>query len=132
MSAVLQDPRTVTGQDRPASVLWRDAFHAQGCDENREVSVLGPEALARIRVAHSAIQTLASVLYDRETMLITSDDAVMSSCTATGLLQALACCVDLAEVITTESKAPWVHNFSGQEGDQVLDFAKSLKKGTAA
>ena len=125
MSKSLQDPRAAEGEDRPASVSWRDAFHTRECDDN-EVAVLSTAALARIRTAHSAIQTLVGVLIDREVVMSDSEDPAMSTDTATGLLDAIACCAELAEFHATGSGALWTSNLEGEQGAHVRDLARGL------
>lgn len=125
MSNFLNDPRAVEGDERPAAVGWRDAFDIYEIDST-EVAVLGTQSLSRVRTAHSAIQTLVAVLLDRETTMSDSEDAVMSTHTATGLLEAIACCAELAEFHATGSGALWTSSLEGEQGAHVRDLARSL------
>jgi len=125
MSKSLQDPRTAEGEERAAAVTWCDAFHAYEC-ETGEVAVVGAAALARISVAHSAIQTMMGVLIDREVVMGESDDPVMSTHTATGLQQAIACCGELAELHATGGHAMWTQHTNGEQGRQVTGLARAL------
>lgn len=125
MSKLLQDPRAAEGEDRPAAVSWRDAFHTHE-GEAGEVAVLGTVALARVRAAHSAIQTLVAVLQERETTLGDSKDAVMSTHTTAGLLEAIACCAELAELHATGGGALWTSSLEGERGAHVRDLARGL------
>ncbi len=125
MSKFLQDPRAAEGEDRPAAVSWRDAFHAHE-GEADEVAVLGTAALARVRAAHSAIQSLVGVLIDREVVMSDSNDPVMSTYTATGLLEAIACCAELAELHATGGGALWTSSLEGERGAHVRVLARGL------
>ena len=126
MSKSLQDPRATEGQDRTAAVMWRDVFESYGCDD--EVTVVSGRALARVRVAHSAIQTLVGMLYERElAMEDRPDEPVMSNRTAMGLLEAIACCTELAESHATTGQNWTTKHFSGEAGAQVNHHANCVQ-----
>ena len=125
MSKSLQDPRAAEGEDRAAAVAWRDAFHTYECEAG-EVAVVSATGLARVRAAHSAIQTLVGVLIDREVVMSDSNDPVMSTHTTTGLLEAIACCAELAELHATGGGALWTQNLGREQGKQVQGLAWRL------
>ncbi len=126
MTKNLQDPRATEGQDRTASVMWRNVFESYGCDN--EVTVVSGRALARVRVAHSAIHTLVGMLYERElAMEDQPDKPVMSAHTAMGLLEAIACCTELAETHATTDQSWTTKHFAGEAAAQVENFANCVQ-----
>lgn len=126
MTDVLHDPRD---KNRTASVELRDAFHALE-DGEGTTAVLGMRSLSHIRAAHNGIQTIVGILLDREIKLADeADDSAetMAHETATGLLNAIACCTALAEMHTTGEWSALTRTFRGEEGHKVQDFAAKMQ-----
>ncbi|GAB3355452.1 MULTISPECIES: hypothetical protein [Giesbergeria] len=102
----LKDPK-----GRPASAPNFSPYDAYRHDAAAMVGELG---VARIGAAHDGIRAIITILQQREVDMESDGDNVLAlpSATVVGLLNAIACCADFAEMHATGCKPIDTHRFA--------------------
>ena len=105
MSAFAQkDP-----QGRPASV---PNFSPYCTYRNEAAAMVSELAMSRISAAHEGIRSIVTILQQREVdMEMDGEVLALSTNTVQGLLNALACCADFAEMHATGTGPGHTHRF---------------------
>lgn len=100
----LKDPK-----GRPATVLNASPYDAYRHDAAVMVSELG---VARISAAHEGIRSIITILQQRDLdMECDGEVLALSNVTVMGLLNALSCCADFAEMHATGDVPGHTHRF---------------------
>jgi hypothetical protein len=122
----LKDPK-----GRNASVPDYSPYEPQ---RNEAAVLVGEMALARISTAHEGIRSIVTILQQRETdMEMDGEVLALSTATVTGLLNALACCADFAEMYATGADPGHTRRLERAEHIAAMQAAeKAAKRGEAA